>query len=274
MTPEHPTLLPRKSVPKPWGRQDLPYPFEGAATEKIGEIWFDDAGAEQGLLVKYLFTSDKLSIQVHPSDELARQLGLPSGKEECWIVIDADPGAVLGIGTKVPLSLGELRAAAIDGSIERLIEWKPVSRGDLFYIPPGTVHAIGAGVTIIEVQQNADITYRLYDYGRPRDLHLGDGIKAATAKPYDERMQSRIDFSCEARIFDGPKFGLWTMSDWPAEGLSGEAVQIIPLKGQVSLGQGSGHAVTAQAGDCLLCQPLTVLQTSPDFIAIMAQAKV
>lgn len=270
----HPTLLQRKYVPKPWGRLDLPHPFEGAANEQIGEVWFDDAGAEQDLLVKYLFTSDKLSIQVHPCDELARLSGLASGKEECWIVFDADPGAALGIGTKVPLSPQELRASAMDGTIEQLMDWKPVSRGDFFYIPPGTVHAIGAGVSIIEVQQNADVTYRLYDSGRPRDLHLDDGIIAATAKPYDECMHSRIDFACEARIFDGPKFALWIMSDWPAEGLSGEAVQIIPLKGQASIGQGSGHGVTAQAGDCVLCQPLARLDASPDFICIMAQAKV
>mgnify|MGYP003346047167 CR=1 FL=1 len=262
------SLLEKKRIPKPWGRYDLPHPFEGAPSEKIGEIWFDDAGTQQDLLVKYLFTSEKLSIQVHPSDQLARQSGLPSGKEECWIVIDAEPGAVLGIGTKVPLSPEDLRIAAIDGSIEQLMDWMPVSRGDLFYIPPGTVHAIGGGVSIIEVQQNADITYRLYDYGRPRDLHLDDGIKAAIAKPYEEHMHSRIDLACEEHIFDGPKFALWTISDWPADLLSGEPVQLIPLRGQVSIA-----GITAQAGDCLLCPPFVALERSSGFMALMAQAK-
>ena len=107
------SCLETKWVPKPWGRCDLPKPFGGTASEPIGEIWFDDAGAKRDLLAKYLFTSDKLSIQVHPSDELARQSGFSSGKEECWIVIDADPGAALGIGTKVPLSPEELRASGL-----------------------------------------------------------------------------------------------------------------------------------------------------------------
>jgi mannose-6-phosphate isomerase len=97
------------------------------------------------------------------------------GKEECWLVIDAEPGATLGVGFHEPVSHEVLRAAALDGSIEDMLVWHPVKAGDFFYIPANTVHAIGAGVSLIEIQQNSDITYRLYDYGRPRELHLDKG---------------------------------------------------------------------------------------------------
>jgi len=136
------------------------------------------------LLVKYLFTSAKLSVQVHPSDETAQARGHAHGKEECWLVVDAKPDARIGIGLREPISADELRAAALDGSIEDMLDWKPVSSGDIFYLPTGTIHAIGAGVTLLEVQQNIDLTYRLYDYGRPRDLHLDDAVAVAHRGPW------------------------------------------------------------------------------------------
>src|SRR5690606_21069723 len=122
------------------------------------------------LLVKYIFTSEKLSVQVHPSDAQAA-LGEPGdrGKEECWLVLDAEPGAQLGLGLTRNLAQDELRAAALDGSIEDMLGWRSVSPGDFFRILPGTVHAIGPGLSLVEVQQNSDTTYRLYDYGRPRE---------------------------------------------------------------------------------------------------------
>lgn len=269
MTRLTPTPLPRKQVEKPWGRSQLPAPFGTSSSERVGEIWFDGEGLGLDLLVKYLFTSEKLSIQVHPSDELARKLGLPSGKEECWIVLDAEPGATLGIGTRMPLSPEQLRAAALDGSIEQLMEWKPVARGDVFYIPTGTVHAIGAGVSIIEVQQRADVTYRIYDYGRPRELHLDEAILAAGPKPYDDSLQTRTDLVSEGKIVSSPKFDVWIASGWLAEILSGEPVQIVPLSGEACI-----EGVTVSSGDCLVCNPGADLNASPDFMAVIAQAKV
>ncbi|HEX7782664.1 MAG TPA: class I mannose-6-phosphate isomerase [Sphingobium sp.] len=174
-----------KSVEKPWGRTDLPSIFPNPDTKQIGEIWFDGPeGRHPPLLVKYIFTSEKLSIQVHPNDAEARERGLPGGKSECWYILDAEPDAVLGIGLKKPLSAEALRAAALDGSIEQLMDWKPVAKGSFYYIPAGTVHAIGGGLTLVEVQLNNDVTYRLYDYGRPRELHLDDGVAVAKAVPY------------------------------------------------------------------------------------------
>ncbi len=177
--------LKSSAVEKPWGREELPALFPNPEHRKIGEIWFDEgAESELPLLVKYLFTSERLSIQVHPDDAQARARGLARGKEECWYILDCDEGAVLGIGLTRALSEAEMRAAIADGSMEGLIEWKPVSPGDFFFIPAGTVHAIGAGITLVEIQQNADVTYRLYDYGRPRALHLEEGLEVSRLAPY------------------------------------------------------------------------------------------
>jgi mannose-6-phosphate isomerase len=172
-----------RTVEKPWGREALPAPFVAPEGQRIGEIWFQPPPELPQLLVKYIFTSEKLSVQVHPDDDQARAAGHGrNGKEECWLVIDAEPGATLGVGFREPLGRAAMRAAALDGSIEELLAWHPVAAGDFFYIPAGTVHAIGAGVSLIEVQQNADITYRLYDYGRPRELHLDAGVAVARAQ--------------------------------------------------------------------------------------------
>ncbi len=174
-----------KAVEKPWGRTDLPTIFPHPDNKKIGEIWFEGPeGQHPPLLIKYIFTSERLSIQVHPTDAEGRARGLPGGKTECWYILHAEPDATLGIGTIRPLNGEELRAAALDGSIETLMDWKKVSAGDFFYIAAGTVHAIGAGITLIETQQNVDVTYRLYDYGRPRELHLDDGAAVSRAEPY------------------------------------------------------------------------------------------
>lgn len=182
--------LDTKQVVKPWGRTDIGA-FPNPASERVGEIWFDGPeGRRPPLLVKYIFTSEKLSIQVHPTDEQAHAVGLPGGKNECWYILDAEPGATLGIGTTRALDGEALRASALYGSLEALMDWKPVQPGSFFYIPAGTVHAIGAGVTVVEVQINNDVTYRLFDYGRPRELHLDAGVAVSQARPYPmaERM--------------------------------------------------------------------------------------
>jgi len=182
-------------VERIWGRRDLPPGFpRPPGDEPIGEIWFEPPdGAE--LLVKYLFTSERLSIQVHPDDAAARAGGHARGKDEAWYVIDAEPGAVIGLGLTREVSRGALRQAALDGSIENLLDWRPVATGDLLYSPAGTIHAIGAGIALIEVQQNVDLTYRLYDYGRPRELHLDEAV--AVAKPGPWAPPSRSAFTLE-----------------------------------------------------------------------------
>lgn len=178
--------LDRRFVERIWGRRDLAGAFAppaGAAPEPIGEIWFEGE-ADAALLVKYLFTAERLSIQVHPGDAAARARGLPRGKDEAWYVMSAEPGAVIGLGLTHEVSRAALRDAALDGSIEHLLDWRPVKAGEIFYSPAGTIHAIGGGLSLIEIQQNLDLTYRLYDYGRPRALHLDEAVAVADPVPW------------------------------------------------------------------------------------------
>ncbi|WP_411340714.1 class I mannose-6-phosphate isomerase [Sphingopyxis sp. J-6] len=201
-------LIPRR-VAKPWGRTDIG-PLFDAAGERIGEIWFElPAGCpEPALLIKYLFTSDALSVQVHPDDAGAQAVGARQGKEEAWVILDADDDAAIGLGLAQRVTPEELRDAALDGSIEELIDWKPVAPGDHFHVTPGTIHAIGGGLALIEVQQYADITYRLYDYGRPRELHLAEAMACADPGPYlTPNLRTPIAVGID-RLVDGPKFGL------------------------------------------------------------------
>jgi len=164
---------------KVWGRHDLSPLFPDNAL-KIGEVWFK---ADLPLLVKFVFTSEKLSVQVHPDDAFAARHEKSPGKTEMWHVIKADPGAQVALGFVQRFNKAQVREMAQSGSIEEALEWIDVSAGDTFYVPAGTVHAIGGGLVLCEIQQQSDITYRLYDYGRPRDLHLDKGLQVAIAGP-------------------------------------------------------------------------------------------
>jgi mannose-6-phosphate isomerase len=130
------------------------------------------------LLIKFLFPRDKLSVQVHPDDDGARALGEPCGKTECWYVVDAEPGAQIGLGLKPGTTKNEVERAIREVRMEQLLNWIDVRRGDMVYVDAGTVHAIGPGSIIVETQQNSDTTFRLYDYGRPRELHIEQGLRA------------------------------------------------------------------------------------------------
>lgn len=136
------------------------------------------------LLVKLLFTSERMSVQVHPDDAYAQRHHGSLGKTEAWYVLDAQPPGELAVGFREKIAREKLKDAAESGEIEELLAWRTVKAGDAIFVPAGTVHAIGAGLTILEVQQNSDVTYRLYDYGRPRELHLEDGIAVAHLGPH------------------------------------------------------------------------------------------
>ena len=127
--------------------------FGDIAGRCVGEVWFD-APEDVPLLAKYIFTGDRLSIQVHPDDEQARSRGLAHGKSECWYILDAERGATAALGPTREISRDELRSAALDGSIEQIVDWRPVRAGDFYYVPAGTIHAISGGVTLLEFQQN------------------------------------------------------------------------------------------------------------------------
>lgn len=265
--------LSTKMVEKPWGKDTLPAPFTASEGKRIGEVWFESPPVLDQLLVKYIFTSENLSVQVHPSDAQTEANGLGRrGKEECWTVIHAEPGARLGIGFKAPIAPEQLRGAALDGSIEDLLEWFAVRPGDFFYIPANTVHAIGGGVSLIEVQQNSDITYRLYDYGRPRELHLDDGIAVASGQPYDPALRRHLPDQGEVVLVDGPLFRMDRLDGPPSQGVlvryGAGALILIPIDGAVRIGgeviaPGSagvaprlGAAEVPEGTRCLFAQPL------------------
>lgn len=207
------TKLTTRCIDKVWGRHRLTpwFPDAPEGDEPVGEVWYEMPGVPADapeLLVKFLFTSEKLSIQVHPDDAAARARGYPRGKDEAWLVLDAEPHATIGLGLKRAVSPDELRAAALDGSIEDLVDWRPVTAGEVIYSPAGTVHAIGPGLAIVEVQQNVDLTYRLYDYGRPRELHLDDGIAVSDPVPFTRVDTPRAVGEGGMLLVDGPAFRL------------------------------------------------------------------
>jgi mannose-6-phosphate isomerase len=239
------------TVAKPWGRHALGFGFPNVPHDQapIGEIWFDaPEGADPDLMVKYLFTSERLSIQVHPNDADAQARGHKRGKDEAWVVLAAEPDATVALGTVRPMSREELRAAALDGSIEELTHWQPVKAGDVIYSPAGTVHAIGAGLTILEIQQNVDLTYRLYDYGRPRELHLEDGIAVSNPVPFEIAPLERDWGDGLHWTIEGPR--IWMDCYKGREVKQGSAssdqwVWFVPLKGS---GKVDGQCF--HAGEC------------------------
>ncbi len=245
-------ILQTIEVEKPWGVDALPKGFAPTQGRRIGEIWFDRDGGHLPLLVKWLFTAERLSIQVHPDDAQAAARGQPSGKEECWVIVAAEQGARLGIGTLEPLSPERLREASLSGEIEQLMDWKRVAAGDYFYIPAGTVHAIGAGISLVEVQQNADITYRLYDYGRPRELHLDDGVAVSRAAPYADPRSGKLGDEQVQQLVDGPHFRLWHARGEAIAALTdgSEPCWVVPMAGEIVTTDGD----RAQTGDCLYLQ--------------------
>ena len=177
-----------QALAKPWGVADLrPWSKVGCDGGRlVGEIWYERAGgaaSEPSLLLKLLFTSQPLSIQVHPDDAYAQSMGLASGKTEAWYILSAAPGAKVAVGLKERLAPRQLREAVDDGSIVRHVAWRTVLPGDVVFVPAGTIHAIGAGLVIAEVQQRSDATFRMFDFGRKRELHIARAIAVADAGP-------------------------------------------------------------------------------------------
>ena len=260
--------LMQHQVEKPWGRTVLPKPFASTEGKRIGEIWFEapHGDVELPLLTKYIFTSEKLSIQVHPSEQEARSRGLAHGKSECWYILECEPGATLGLGLKRTVTRDELRTAALDGSIERLVDWRPVAAGEFYFVPSGTVHAIGAGISLLEFQQNVDVTYRLYDYGRPRELHLDEGIAVSEGAPYRDECARSADGSADAILVDGPMFSLIRASSPDAipASVNKHRRWVMPLRGTVRSGGESGSV-----GDCLLVEPYTPLAFEAHALALI-----
>jgi mannose-6-phosphate isomerase len=215
MTALYPLLMSPVFDPRPWGTLDLSpiYPNHRYA-EKIGESWLtgDHCQVANGplkgksladlstqfkreligdapkdpyrfpLLLKFLFPHEKLSVQVHPDDAAAHAAGEPCGKTECWYVAHAKPGSQIALGLKPGTTRAQFEQSIHEKRAEELLNWINVFPGEMIYVAGGTVHTLGPGSIIVETQQQSDTTYRLYDYGRPRELHLKQGLAVMKEK--------------------------------------------------------------------------------------------
>ncbi|MBB5344222.1 type I phosphomannose isomerase catalytic subunit [Tunturibacter empetritectus] len=263
-----------------WGKSDLkPWFDETGTTELVGEAWLtgpqcvvesgafkgltlasvaEKMGGEFPLLVKILFPADKLSVQVHPDDAQAKAMGETRGKTECWYVLEAEPDATVALGLKAGVGAKEVAASVESGTMELLLEHVPVSVGDMLFVDAGTVHAIGPGVVLLETQQTSDVTYRLYDYGRPRELHLEKGLQVIKATTDAGKVASRemdgFTRLIEQRYFVVDRFEISATSERTVDfagagclvGLAGSGVVRTP-DGELELTP--GRAVVVPMGD-------------------------
>ena len=218
-----------------WGARSLAPWYDytiSEADEPIGEVWLtgDQCVAETGpcagmtldeitqrhapellgaehalerqfpLLMKVLFPREKLSVQVHPDDAMAQKYGEPRGKTECWYALEAEPDASVALGLKPGVTPESVKAAVEDRTMEQLLKWLPVHKGDMFFVDAGTVHAIAPGSVLLETQQNSDLTYRLYDYGRPRELHVEKSLEAMRLSTRAGRVEPRVQNGCDVLV--------------------------------------------------------------------------
>ncbi|MFP5249319.1 MAG: class I mannose-6-phosphate isomerase, partial [Acidobacteriota bacterium] len=153
--------------------------FELATESLLGP---DAPAPGSPLLIKVIFAREKLSVQVHPDDAMARKYGFPRGKTECWYALAADPGAQVAVGLEPGTELNQIEKQIEDGTLESSLHVLPVAAGDMIFVDAGTVHAIWPGSILLETQQNCDLTYRMYDYGRPRELHIEKSLEAIQLK--------------------------------------------------------------------------------------------
>jgi mannose-6-phosphate isomerase len=248
---------PVQAVRKPWGVADLnPWSRIDGSEDAIGELWFqrvDKNAPSSALLLKLLFTSEPLSIQVHPDDEFARSIGLPNGKTEAWYVLAATPDARVAVGLKRHLTPRELRASIRDGSIASLTQWRPVVKDEIILIPAGTIHAIGAGIVLAEIQQRSDATFRLFDYGRQRQLHEDSAVAASHAGPVETQAAPRHLTAARTILVASPHFVLERV-DLPANSIwalnADRETWILVIAGDARIGLTNasvGDAVFAEA---------------------------
>jgi mannose-6-phosphate isomerase len=268
-----------------WGKRDLrPWYPDTGTTEPVGEAWLTgpqcvvetgpfagrtlesvatELGGEFPLLVKLLFPAEKLSVQVHPDDAQAQALGETRGKTECWYVLEAEPGTAVALGLKPGADAAAVKAAVANGTLESLVERVPVSVGDMLFVEPGTVHAIGPGMVLLETQQTSDVTYRLYDYGRPRELHLEKGLQVIKPKTAAGKVAPKVmdGFTrlIEQRYFVVDRFDFGEVTEASVSfdgpgclvGLAGRTV-VSTSEGEVVLNPGQAVVMPKGAGGAIV----------------------
>jgi mannose-6-phosphate isomerase len=279
MTDLYPLLMQPLFDPRPWGTHELGPIYPRHFDEKIGESWLTgdhckiqngalagkslaevalrfkrqlvgDAPSDESrfpLLAKFLFPHEKLSVQVHPDDDDARAIGQPWGKTECWYVAHATAGAEIGVGLKAGTTRAQFEQAIHENRAEELLNWVKVAAGDLIYVAGGTVHTLGPGAIIVETQQQSDTTFRLYDYGRPRELHLKDGLRVikdqvASGKVRPQAFsKSGMNGNRVLRLVESPYFSVERLElhgehrfDFAAEGKSSAQI-LVAIEGSATL---------------------------------------
>jgi mannose-6-phosphate isomerase len=293
MSELYPLLMKPLFDPRPWGTYDLAPIYEQKFNEKIGESWLTgdnckvqngvlagtslselavqykrelvgDAPAEANLfplLAKFLFPHEKLSVQVHPDDDAARAIGQPCGKTECWYVAHAEPGAEIGLGLKDGVTREQFARSIQDNRAEDLLNWINVKAGDMIYVAGGTVHTLGPGSIIVETQQQSDTTFRLYDYGRPRELHLQDGLRVIKEKVTSGKVNkkpgqeigengNRLQPLVTSLYFTVERFDLQEAQEFDLRSVEKSSVQIlVATEGQAFLETPSSEPVKFSKGD-------------------------
>ena len=293
MKPLYPLRMVPDFDPRPWGTHDLNPIYPGRKfEEKIGEAWLtanhskiangplagrrlDDVTREFGrdlvgdtarddhhfpLLLKFLFPHEKLSVQVHPDDTAAQSAGEPWGKTECWYFVHTQPGAQVGMGLKPGVTREQFAEAIRENRAEDLLTWVDVHAGDMIYVGAGTVHTLGPGSILVETQQQSDATYRLYDYGRPRELHLERGLAAIKTDAVAGRVSATLLPSGEgsrlvlAPYFAVNKYGLSHGQGFATADPGGaSSVQIlVAIEGDATVECGDCEPVNLAKGDAVV----------------------
>ncbi|HVP63996.1 MAG TPA: type I phosphomannose isomerase catalytic subunit [candidate division Zixibacteria bacterium] len=283
----YPLLLKPEFHERVWGSRDLrPIYPQVVSHEPIGEAWVaaDECRVANGpyagqtlgelckregeglvgsacdrhdrfpLMVKFLFPRDRLSVQVHPDDAAAQALGIPCGKTECWYVARAIAGAQVGLGLRPGVTREQFEDAITQNRAESLLNWLDIRSGEMIYVDAGTVHAIGPNSILIETQQNCDITYRLYDYGRPRQLHVREGLavirETTAAGRVTRQARDGHDVLVAAPSFVVEEFNLHqgqTLSEQPRD-----SAQVLVASEGVGVVEWEGSPVTLQCGEAVV----------------------
>ena len=291
----YPLLMTPLFDPRPWGRLDLAPIYDRRFDEKIGESWLtgDNCKIQNAvfagrslaeiafqfqrelvgeaapnadrfpLLAKFLFPQEKLSVQVHPDDDDARAIGQPWGKTECWYVAHAEPGAEIGLGLQAGVTRAEFHKSIQQNRAEELLNWIKVFAGDMIYVAAGTVHTLGPGSIIVETQQQSDTTFRLYDYGRPRELHLEHGMRVIKERPASGKVKpqppSKLDQNgnhsqglVASQYFAVEKFELHSKQEFRATGKKTSAQILVATEGAGELEATGCEPVKFAKGDAVV----------------------